>query len=454
MIELSTNKNFNYERMDDSDDDEIYRATSRRNIKPNKTIFKKLQPFLIVLFLLTILVIIVFITIGVVMAYERPANYTGHKVYKLLPLSIRDLNAIIGIEKKYQDPLEPVLIQISSPEEETLIKEELTQLNINFTVSIEDLQKAIEEERVEHQKHSNETEFNFSRYHTYYEIMEFLENNVIKSDFVNIDSIGKSFEGRKIPIIRISSDLKNNTKPVILIDSLIHSKEWVTGSTTLHIMNQLIANQSLRYLIENFEFNLIPIFNPDGYAYSWRSDRLWRKSRSFSITSFLCRGVDLNRNFETNFGTESDEELNSCSDYYSGDYPYSEPEVIAFREFTFKLSLTNRLKAYFSLHSFKQQILYPSDEYNQEFAENSTELQNLAQLAANAIHSHSESAYGSSIDWIHNHLKVKTSFEFKLRDLGEFGYLLPKEMIVPTAQEVLEAIKAILNSSQFVQTLN
>ncbi|CAG2177455.1 unnamed protein product [Oppiella nova] len=258
--------------MDDSDDEEIYRAR--------------------IIFLL----IVLFVTIAAVILSESPVHYRGHKID-------------YWNEPYFKDPSEPVLIQISSTEVETLLREELTQLNINFTVCIEDLQKAIEEERVEHQKHSNETEFNFSRYHTYDEIFDYLKTDVIKSNFVNIDSIGESFEGRKIPVIRISSDLKDESKPIIIIDSLIHSKEWVTGATTLFIMNQLIANESMRYLIDNFEFNLIPVFNPDG----WRTDRLWRKSRSFSITSFLCRGVDLNRNFEINFGSDSTEELGKFS---------------------------------------------------------------------------------------------------------------------------------------------
>ncbi len=57
-----------------------------------------------------------------------------------------------------------------------------------------------------------------------------------------------------------------------------------------------------------------------------------------------------------------------------------------------------------------------------------------------------DSASGVSIDWVYDKLNVRLSFAFELRDMGHFGFLLPKEMILPTAHEVWEGIKAILDS--------
>ncbi len=269
----------------------------------------------------------------------------------------------------------------------------MIKLKINFTVLIEDLQQAIEEERIANQRPENETEFDFSRYHTYEEILNYLENEVSKSDLVVIDFIGKSFEGRKIPVIRITDNKLNNSKPIILIDSLIHAREWVTGATNLFIINQLFSNKSMQNYLKKFEFHIIPMFNPDGYAYSWRSDRLWRKTRSFQFNSIrlkFCRGADANRNFDTHFCTNGEENTTPCSDNYCGDYAFSEPEVVAFRDYTLKLNQTNVILAYFSLHSYTQKLLYPYS-YTGDPPINFIELNNLSNIASNAI----KSVYGS-----------------------------------------------------------
>lgn len=60
-------------------------------------------------------------------------------------------------------------------------------------------------------------------------------------------------------------------------------------------------------LIDNVDFYIVPVLNPDGYRYTWTQDRLWRKNRSarrcslaqgFGSYQSCCQGVDLNRNFD------------------------------------------------------------------------------------------------------------------------------------------------------------
>jgi murein tripeptide amidase MpaA len=142
--------------------------------------------------------------------------------------------------------------------------------------------------------------------------------------------------------------------------------------------------------LKKFEFHIIPMFNPDGFSYSWRSDRLWRKTRSFSIGSIFCRGADANRNFDIHFRTIDEENTTSCSNNYCGDYAFSEPEVAAFRDYTLKLNQTNVILAYFSLHSYSQKLLYPY-AYTGDPPINFIELKNLSNIASDAI----KSVYGS-----------------------------------------------------------
>ena len=55
-----------------------------------------------------------------------------------------------------------------------------------------------------------------------------------------------------------------------------------------------------------------------------QTERLWRKNRSPTSIAW-CRGVDLNRNFDVNFGGPGASEM-SCSEVYSGSNAFSESE--------------------------------------------------------------------------------------------------------------------------------
>ncbi|XP_018022164.1 zinc carboxypeptidase [Hyalella azteca] len=88
---------------------------------------------------------------------------------------------------------------------------------------------------------------------------------------------------------------------VIILDSATHAREWLTVSTTLYVIQQLLDQPSSP--ARGVEWRIIPVVNPDGYVYSWEKDRLWRKNRR-SLPGH-CQGVDLNRNFDVNFGGSS-----------------------------------------------------------------------------------------------------------------------------------------------------
>lgn len=56
-------------------------------------------------------------------------------------------------------------------------------------------------------------------------------------------------------------------------------EQWVATATSLYIAHALVTNSSdpdsLSSLLDVFDFHIIPTPNPDGYDYTWESDRYW-----------------------------------------------------------------------------------------------------------------------------------------------------------------------------------
>ena len=48
----------------------------------------------------------------------------------------------------------------------------------------------------------------------------------------------------------------------------------------------------------------------------------------------------------------------------------------------------------------------------------------------------SDIASGSSADWALGVAKIPYSYSVELRDTGRYGFLLPRELILPTAEEI------------------
>ena len=46
----------------------------------------------------------------------------------------------------------------------------------------------------------------------------------------------------------------------------MHAREWLSVSTALYLISQLVEDENL---ITGIEWRIIPVLNPDGYVYSW-----------------------------------------------------------------------------------------------------------------------------------------------------------------------------------------
>lgn len=87
------------------------------------------------------------------------------------------------------------------------------------------------------------------------------------SNIAVLESIGYSYEGRPIWILKISTGRKSN-KPVVLIDAGIHAREWLAHATALYAIHQLVVNKTNSGMLEHVDWHIIPSLNPDGYEFS------------------------------------------------------------------------------------------------------------------------------------------------------------------------------------------
>lgn len=68
-------------------------------------------------------------------------------------------------------------------------------------------------------------------------------------------------------VIQISTN-SSAGKSVIFIDAGIHAREWIAPAVTLYAINQLVENKENAKLLEEVDWHILPVVNPDGYEYT------------------------------------------------------------------------------------------------------------------------------------------------------------------------------------------
>jgi hypothetical protein len=60
----------------------------------------------------------------------------------------------------------------------------------------------------------------------------------------------------------------------------------------------------------------------------------------------------------------------------------------------------------------------------------------------------SDQATGGSVDWVKEHLQVPLVYCYELRDLGNFGFLLPTDQILPSNEETMDSVLEIIHQAK------
>lgn len=184
-------------------------------------------------------------------------------------------------------------------------------------------------------------------------------------NIAQLQNLGTTRQGRPILAIRMTQGVKGRavgSLPGILYQGTTHAREWISTEVTRRLLlwyiDQFPNNKTVHNILKTTELWFIPVVNPDGYQYTFDTERLWRKNLRDNdgdgvITS--ADGVDLNRNYPEHWNFDNEGSSSQfTSETYRGTAPGSEPEVKA------SINLFNRtqLKFAISYHSYGALLLY------------------------------------------------------------------------------------------------
>ncbi|XP_055908366.1 zinc carboxypeptidase-like [Eupeodes corollae] len=298
--------------------------------------------------------------------------------------------------------------------------------------------------------------FDWNHYFHLETIYEWLEKLSKDYEEVTLLDMGSSTQGIPMKGVKIA---RNPNNKAIFIESGIHAREWIAPATATYIIDQLLTskNPEIQKLADNYNWIVFPSVNPDGYKYSFESDRMWRKNRQlFGI----CRGVDLNRNYPFHWN-ETGSSPDPCRYDYAGPSGASEIETQRLIEFVKNNAHSEVIKTYIALHSYSQLIMFPYG-FTPERVSNYDDLKAIGEKASEAIKQTHGKIYksgslyetiypssGGSKDWAHATMNIPITFTFELRGPPDSSdmFILPAEQILPTGEEAFAAIRTIVNEA-------
>ncbi|CDO96606.1 unnamed protein product [Kluyveromyces dobzhanskii CBS 2104] len=280
-------------------------------------------------------------------------------------------------------------------------------------------------------------------------------------NLVTVEWTGQTFEGRDLKALHISTNNveKNPDKKTIIITGGVHAREWISVSTVCYTIFQLLSrygqSDTETKFLDHLDFLIIPVFNPDGYVYTWTHDRLWRKNRQQTYFP-RCFGIDIDHSFDFQWTGSNNF---PCSENYSGESPFEALEAESWDEYVNKVKSEYNIHGYLDFHSYAQEVLYP---YGYSCDALPRDLENLLELSyglSKAIRRKSGKNYhvlsscedrgsdlqpglgsGSALDYMYHH-RAYWAFQLKLRDTGNHGFLLPAKYIVPVGEEIYAAVQ-------------
>ncbi|XP_072042369.1 carboxypeptidase B-like [Amphiura filiformis] len=384
----------------------------------------------------------------------------SYKVLRIVPRDAEQLDKIRTFYDDFSNTIQfwkepsgvdrPLDIMIS-PELLEDVKVEIAKQGLTFTTNIEDVQTLIEKERCKDCVKTS-AGFDYNVYHTIEEINQWVTDFTAQQSLATEVIVGQSYGGLDIMAVKISSG--GNKKRIIHLQGGSQPHHWITPAMLMYMANMLATmyttDTTIQAMVDNYDWHIVPVVNPDGYEMTWTTDRLWGKNWQPHSTQ-VCWGTQLKYNYAYQWGGYGGSPL-PCDQRFFGEGPLSSVELNDLHRWVNKMS---NIAAFIDFQSYGQVLYYPwAYLFNEDDAPQPDKgvQDDLGRRALNALQvpygtvyglGHSILEAGVSEDYAYGTLGVKYPYRIEVRDQGEYGYLLPESLIDDTAIETFEALKVI-----------
>lgn len=415
--------------------------------------------------------------LGLLAVANAMVSYENYKVYNIVPKSEAEVQILNDLKKDgYEFWTEifevgsEVRIMVPPVEDEEFLNY-VKSVNLDAKVSIANVQELIDAQLKTAIPNANSRSstlggMSWDRYYGLENIYNWLDElETLYPNVVTTINIGNTFEGRQIRgiVIDLKPGQRDERPLTAMIEAGIHAREWISPATATWIIKEFLTSDdpAIRSMAETFVWHIIPVANPDGYAYTFTNDRMWRKNRN-TANHVMCgtnadagNGIDLNRNFNFQWMVTG-ASANPCDQTYAGPSAASELETQAISNYVLTLQRTGELIYYLDFHSYSQMILVPYSHVSGIDvlqAPNYGDMFEVAIRAAEKLEARHGTRYtvgtsqeilyavtGSSFDWVKGVVGVPIVYLFELRDVGLYGFLLPPEDIIPNNEEIMDSL--------------
>lgn len=326
------------------------------------------------------------------------AGYEGYNKYTVFHDNDRAFDYMVGLQTQDVD-LDFWLLSRNmsivsvSPVMQPIFEERLHELGVTYQAKplMEEMRgfnetfgsETCEESECEHSRTRRQARGFFTHFPRYTEILNYMNALAARyPQYCRYESLGRSNEGRHLAALSISLNSRSRPRRVAYIQAGAHGREWITPLSVLYFANELLTNiKAFQRVLNDVEVYVVALVNPDGYEYSFTSDRFWRKNRHH-YPGRSCVGVDINRNFANNWNYRGASQ-NLCSEVFSGTSPASEPETASVARYL--EANRHRIKLSLDVHSFGKFIFYPFGYSRNALAPTRSLLHSVATRAANQI---------------------------------------------------------------------